>query len=96
MMEGYNVNIEPEANCFISEMMRVVEVPVKVIDNRDEKMHELVFFITIDRHDEYCGRDKISNLCHQLGYSVSYFGDALEKEIDCGIAFIKSQDDPVR
>ena len=89
-MNGYKVNIEPEVNCYVSENIRIVEIPVSVIDNRDEKKHQLVFFITNDDDDEYSLRKKVNMVCKELGYSAYEIGEPLEKQVEAGILFIKS------
>lgn len=86
---GYKVNIEPEANCYVSEEIKLVEVPVSVFDNRDDSEHQIVFFVT-DTGEEYCVQDKIKKVCARLGYTVLIIesNSKLVKDVDAGMVFL--------
>ena len=86
-MKGYKVNIEPEANCYVSEEIKLVEVPVHVFDNRDEKEHQIIFFV-IDNGSEYCVLDKVERACDRLGYTVMDTGSQLVRNVDAGMVFL--------
>ena len=88
-MKGYKVNIEPEEACNISEDIEVAEVPVRVIDNRDSKEYELVFYITVSGEEERCVRDKVRSICDKLGYTVWQRGEVTITRTEASYVFHK-------
>ena len=90
-MKGYIVNIELEANRYVSEEIKLVEVPVNVFDNRDEKEHQIVCFL-VDDGEEYCIDNKVRKICEQLGYTVLLIDSSAKmvRKVDAGMVFLGS------
>ncbi len=76
----FKVNIDPPINNYISETVEIklVEIPVSYMDNRDGKEYQSVFFFPLSHDDERCGDEKcgaikcVNEICRVLG--LTYCG----------------------
>lgn len=70
---GFNVNIDPPANCWISKETEIilVEVAVSAYDKRsDEEFDTVVFFAMPNGYLPYEIEKKTKDICESLGLGV--------------------------
>lgn len=78
----FKINVDPPINNYISETVdiKLVELPVSYMDNRDGKVYESVFFFAMSDDDDAYGDIKCAKeICNVLG--LTYCGTTGEKNV---------------